>query len=307
MPKTVGLAAKSRKHNPPLKEVYSKEGNPSEEKEARLAMEKFVTDPNGAIYAITPFVPELFSALLKARYSRTELSAKQLLWREFVAKKTRIPWGKINAGMDALNEVFNFNRAEGMAERILLQYGDDSVFELGGGHVFFDRVSQVGVKFIEDSRVGLSPLEKSTRYVVFDQKDGNGDYSFYKDPKIMESPHKKLYLETNRTCFEVYSKALPPLMDYFRTQVPINSQNFPDFSNNNNPTVYPDLKDERSIKAANLAYNQSIKAKSCDVARVLLPVATLTNVGVFGNARAFGYLFTKLLGNKSAELQNDRN
>ena len=297
------LSQKSRKLNPPLTEVYSKERDPKEEKEARGAMEHFVTDPEGAIYAITPLVPELFSALLKARYSRTELSAKQLMWREFVAKKTKIPWVKINAGQKLLNEVFNFEKGESVAERILLQYGDDSVFELGGGHLFFDRVSQVGAKFIEDGRIGLSPLEKSTRYVVFDQKDGNGDYSYYKEPKIMDSPLKKLYLKTNRDLFNLYAKSLPLLSDYFKKQVPLEKQKFPDFSNNNQLTLFTDLKDERSIKAATSAYNQSIKAKACDTARVLLPVSTFTNIGVYGNARAFGYLFTKFMASDSAELQ----
>lgn len=303
MAKQTNLAQKSRKYNPPLKEVYSREKNPQEEKEARGAMEYFVTDPEGSIYAITPLVPEIFSALLKARYSRTELSAKQLLWREFVSKKSRIPWAKINSGRKLLNEVFNFEKAETVAERILLQYGDDSVFELGGGHIFFDRISMVATKFVEDARIGLSPLEKSTRYVVFDQKDGSGDYSFYKDPKIMDSQFKKLYLEVCRNCFDLYSKVLPPLTEHFRNQVPLEKQKFPDLSKNGDLTLYSDLQDEKSIKAANLAYNQSIKAKVCDIARVLLPAATFTNVGVFGNARAFGYLFTKLLGSEGAELQ----
>jgi thymidylate synthase ThyX len=297
------LATLARKHNPPREEVYSKDRDPKEEKEAKIAMEKFVSDAYGPIYAVKPIVPELFSSLLKARYSRTELSAKQLLWREFVSQKADIPWKQIEKGLDALDEVFNFKRGESVAERILLQYGDDSVFELGGAHLFLDRVSMVASKVIEDARIGISPLEKSTRYVVFDQKGPDGDYSFFKEPTIMESKHKELYLETSRTLFDFYAKTVQIFLEFFRKEIPLEKQKFPDMSNKNEPTIYKNLKDEKSIKAANVAYNASVRSKACDLARVLLPSSTLTNIGEYGNARAYGYLFTKMQAMPLAEMQ----
>lgn len=301
MKKLVKLA---RKYNPPLKEVYSKTSDPQEEKAAQAAMKRFVTDPNGSTYVIKPIVPELFSALLKARYSRTELSAKQLLWREFVAEKDNINWKTIDKGLRTLDKVFNFKRATGVAERILLQYGDDSVFELGGAHLFLDRISQVATKVVEDTRIGISPLEKSTRYVVFDQKDQNGDYSFYKDPRIMQSKHKNLFLSITRECFETYAKAVASLKEYFQKQVPLEKEKFPDLSKKDKPlTFFSQLTDEKSQKAAQVAYNQSINAKAYDVARVLLPGSTFTNVGEFGNARAYGYMLTKMATHPLTEMQ----
>ena len=297
------VAKNTRKLNPPLQEIYSKERDPEEEKAAHEALTHFVTDSIGAIYATTPLVPELFAALLKARYSRTELSAKQLLWREFVSQKRDIPWKDIQKGLDKLDEVLNYSRAEGVAERILLQYGDDSVFELGGAHLFLDRVSMIASKVIEDARIGLSPLEKSTRYVIFDQKDALGDYLFFKDPKIISSKHRNLFFKVTRQCFEVYGKAVNLFLEFYKKQVPLDGESFPDFSNNNKLTPYKKIKDEKSIKSANVAYNQSIKAKACDVARVLLPASTLTNIGEFGNGRAYGYLFTKMLAMDLAEMQ----
>lgn len=299
----MSASERARHYNPPLQDQYSKTGDEAEEQAGHAAMEQFVTDPDGAIYAVKPIVPELFSALLKARYSRTELSAKQLLWREFVSQKEDIPWQTIEAGLSALNHVFNFEKAQGMADRILLQYGDDSVFELGGAHLFLDRVSMVASKVIEDARIGISPLEKSTRYVVFDQKDGNGDYSFFKDPAIMDSKHKELYLSTTRACFAVYADAIPKLMEHFTTLMPIESQQFPDMTESNALRSYADITDEKSLKAASVAYKFSVRSKACDVARVLLPASTLTNIGEFGNARAYGYLFTKMQASDLAEMQ----
>lgn len=297
------LIKQTRALNPPLQEKYSKEGNQQEEKAAREALSHLVTDVMGAIYATTSLVPELFAGLLKARYSRTELSAKQLLWREFVSQKENIPWKEIEKGLGALDEVLNYKRAESVAERILLQYGDDSVFELSGTHLFFDRVSMVASKVIEDSRIGLSPLEKSTRYVIFDQKDGSGDYLFFKDPKIFASKYKNLFLTVTRKCFEVYAVAVEKFLDYYRRQMPIEKESFPDLGNGNKLTPFRKLKDEKSVRAANIAYNQAIKAKACDIARILLPASTLTNIGVFGNGRSFGYLFTKMLAMPLAELR----
>ncbi len=297
------LIKKARKYNPPLKEKYSKLGDPKEEIAAKEAISHFVTDPEGSTYVLTPYVPELFAALLKARYSRTELSAKQLLWREFVANKEHIPWKKIEEGRTLLDQALNFEKAEGVAERILLQYGDDSVFELGGAHLFLDRVSMVATKIIEDARIGISPLEKSTRYVVYDQKDNSGDYSYFKDPKIMESKFKDLYLKTTREAFDFYTKSVTIFLDYFGKQIPIESQEFPDMSDKNHLKKFSELKDEKSIKAANIAYKFSVRSKACDVARVLLPASTFTNIGEFGNARAYGYLFTKMLTMPLVEMQ----
>ncbi len=291
---------RTRELNSPLSEVYSKIGDQAEEKAAREAMKHFVTDEQGSVYALTPLVPELFAGLLKARYSRTELSAKQLLWREFVGKKEDIPWDTVESGLEALEEVFNFKRAEQVAERILLQYGDDSVFELAGAHLFFDRVSMVASKVIEDARIGISPLEKSTRYVVFDQKGSDGDYSYFKDPNIIDSEHRDLYIATMRSCFDLYAEAVGRFKQHYEEEVPLKGQTFPVIGTNDQK-IYGKL-DERSQKAAVIAYNASIRSKACDVARVLLPAATLTNIGEFGNARAFGYLFTKMLSMDLSEL-----
>lgn len=300
------IAKRARFYNPPLKEQLSRSGEPKEERAARRAIEHFVTDPKASVYAFDPFyVPEFFASLIKARYSRTELSARQLIWREFISARLSIPWGDINRGTRALKTIFDYQRAESLGRRVVLEYGDDSVKELGGAHVFFDRVSQVAAKQIEDSRIGLSPIEKSTRYVVFDQKGPDGDYSFYKDPRIMDDPrYKDIYLDATRNCFDFYAISVEQLQTFLTTGIPIESQQFPDMSVDGNPKVFfENLKDERSIRAARSAYQVSIRSKACDVARVLLPASTLTNIGEFGNARAYEYLMIKLLASPLAESQ----
>ena len=86
-------------------------------------------------------------------------------------------------------------KAQNFYDRILDGYGDDSIGELGGAHLAVENVSMLAAKVIEDCRIGGSPLEKSTRYIYFDQKV-NGEYLFYQEPILMTSAYRDLYLET---------------------------------------------------------------------------------------------------------------
>ena len=81
-------------------------------------------------------------------------------------------------------------KARAFFERVLVGYGDDSVAQLGGAHIACENISNVAAKLLEDARIGIAPLEKSTRYVRFDQKDAAGNYLFYREPKIMASRHR---------------------------------------------------------------------------------------------------------------------
>ncbi len=51
------------------------------------------------------------------------------------------------------------------------------------------------------------------------------------------------------------------------------------------------------------AYAATVRAKACDILRVLLPASTLTNVGIYGNGRAFEYLITKMLASPLQEFR----
>src|SRR3989344_5860778 len=55
-----------------------------------------------------------------------------------------------------------------------------------------------------------------------------------------------------------------------------------------------DLKEEKELKAFDRTYKFDIRTKTCDTIRILLPAATLTNVGLYGNGRLYQYLLTHL-------------
>ena len=81
--------------------------------------------------------------------------------------------------------------AQNFYDRILDGYGDDSIGELGGAHLALENISILATKTVEDSRIGGSPLEKSTRYVTFAEKitglSGNEEFRFYQEPTLLNS------------------------------------------------------------------------------------------------------------------------
>jgi thymidylate synthase ThyX len=83
--------------------------------------------------------------------------------------------------------ILNNQRAQAFYSKWLSQYGDDSIAQITGTHVIVWGISQVAMKFIEDQRVGLEPIEKSTRYVNFSTKVGGRYLYFTPVPDLQSS------------------------------------------------------------------------------------------------------------------------
>ena len=67
---------------------------------------------------------------------------------------------------------------------------------------------------------------------------------------------------------------------------------------------YSNLKESKDIESANRIYRLTIKAKSLDILRGILPASTLTNIGMTGNGRAFEYLLSRMFASGLSELRN---
>ena len=217
---------------------------------------------------------------LTSRYSRTDKSMRQIFLDEFLKNK---------------------NRGDEFYDRVLLEYGDDSVAELGEAQIAIEGLSNIAVKKIEDRRIGLSYLEKSSRYVAWNKKE-NGKYRYYRDPEIIKSKFADMYEESCDFSFDTYSDNIAPMTKYVREKYPIEKYSFKD-SSDGKEKLFSKLENESDIKSAGMIYRGSTKAKALDILRGLLPASTLTNVGITGNGRAFEYLLT-VLG--SSELQEEQ-
>ncbi|MFN4174565.1 MAG: FAD-dependent thymidylate synthase, partial [Parachlamydiaceae bacterium] len=242
-------------------------------------LEKYVTNTSGSIFALKN-LPEVIKGALFSRYSRSTLGLRSLLLKEFVGNNDETEFESIAGSVTekAGDQQEAIQKAQNFYDRILDGYGDDSIGELGGAHLAVENVSMLAANFIEDSRIGGSPLEKSTRYIYFDQKV-QGEYLFYREPVLMTSAYRDLYLDTCNYLFETYSALIPPLTAYFEERFP---------------------KDPSSSKGA---YTASLRAKVLDCLRGLLPASALTNMGMFGNGRFYEQMLHKLETSPLAELQ----
>jgi thymidylate synthase ThyX len=239
---------------------------------------KHFSNVNDSVFAIIS-PRQVDRGALMSRYSRTDKSMRRIFLDEF-----------------AQNE----NRGEEFYNKVLLEYGDDSVAELGEAQIAIEGLSNIAVKKIEDRRIGLSYLEKSSRYVAWDKKV-NGEYKFYREPAIMGSRYADMYLEACNLDFEVYSRNIQVAIDFMKEREPIEKQKFRDSSGAD--VLYSKLSNEDDVKSATRIYNATIRAKALDILRGILPASTLTNVGITGNGRAFEYLLTILY---SSDLQEEK-
>ncbi len=237
--------------------------------EEKVLLAPYVTDADGDIFAVTNL--QGIVGAVYARYSRAQGGFRETLLKEFIKD------GNIDAA-----------KAGDLIERVLIAFGDDSVGELEGTHVSFENISVLATKEIEDRRIGGSPIEQSTRYVFYDQKDAEGRYRYYRDPKVMASAHAQTYVETMDAIFATYCELVEPMKAYYEGLKPIAAAEY-DVNGDGVKEHWADLTDEKLKKAFKITYNSDIRTKACDTLRALLPLATLTNVGVFGNGRFFQY------------------
>ncbi len=246
--------------------------------EEEKILEPFVTNTKSSIFALRN-LPEVIKGALFSKYSRSPIGLRKLLVKEFILNPEVGFKEAVNYGQQSgMTEQLAIQKAQAFYDRILDGFGDDSIGELGGAHLAIENISNIATKVIEDSRIGGSPLEKSSRYVWFNRKV-NGEYLYYKDPVIMDSQFSQRYIDTLNFLFDVYSSMVDPMVKYIEEGMP------------------------KEAGVTETAYKASVRAKACDALRGLLPAATLTNMGVFGNGRFFEGLIGKMRCNEMSEMQ----
>ena len=151
---------------------------------------------------------------------------------------------------------------------MFLEYGDDSVAQLGGVHLACEQASNLLTKVLEWGRL-MAYLEQSTRYIEYDSRLG-GRYRYYRPPEVLESQLGARYVEQIDELFRIYSELLPTLLDWARRRYP------------------------KEPGDSDFVYKQTIKAKACDALRGILPAATLSNVGIYGTGQGYEALLLRM-------------
>jgi thymidylate synthase ThyX len=247
--------------------------------EEKSILKSHFSNSDRAVFAITT-PRQVDRGALMSRYSRTDKTMRRIFLDEFANNPTR---------------------GEEFYRKILLEYGDDSVAELGEAQVAVEGISNIAAKKIEDHRIGLSYLEKSSRYVAFDRKV-NGQYKYHREEKIMASPYADQYIQACDYVFDTYSKNIKSLQKFIKEIKPIEHFHFFD-SISKQEVSYGNLKSNTDIESAQRIYDSTIRAKSLDVLRAILPASTLTNLGITGNGRAFEYLLSTMFASDLTEIK----
>jgi thymidylate synthase ThyX len=223
-------------------------------------LRRYFTNLDGPVFALVN-LPEVVKGALFARYSRSPKSLRRLFLDEFV--------GDLDIAGDAsVDATVGVQRAEELYDRVFLEYGDDSVAQLGGVHLACEEASNLLTKVLERGRL-MSYLEQSTRYIAYDTRIG-GRYRYYRDPAVLGSHLGLRYVGDLDRLFDNYGELASTMIDFFRDRFP---------------------KDPGD---SDFIYRQALKAKALDAVRGVLPAASLSNVGIYGTGQAYEALLLRM-------------
>ena len=228
--------------------------------EEQDVLRRYFTNLDQPVFALVN-LPEVVKGALFARYSRSAKSLRRLFLDEFV--------GELDIEGDAsIDATIGLDRAEELYERIFVEYGDDSVAQLGGVHLACEQASNLLTKALEWGRLA-SYLEQSTRYIAYDSRAG-GRYRFYRDPEILSSELGTRYVGDMDRLFDTYAELAPVVADHVRSVTPKNPAD------------------------SDFVYRTAVKAKALDAVRGILPAAAQSNVGMYGSGQAYEQLLLRL-------------
>ncbi len=219
----------------------------------------YVTDPVGPVFALRG-LPEVVKGALFARYSRSPKSLRRLLLDEFLPDGDGPP-----SDAAAVGEA----RAEALYDRVLAEYGDDSVAQLGGAHIAVEGASNLLTKVLQWGRLA-SYLEQSTRYIAFTDRPG-GAYRYHRPATVMAHPELgPAYARVLDGAFDAYAALLPVMVERVGASLPA----------------------DPATPAA--ARERAVRARALDLLRGLLPAATAANVGIFASGQAYEAMLVRM-------------
>src|SRR5215510_6487776 len=210
--------------------------------EERVRLAPYFTNLDGPVFALVN-LPEVVKGALFARYSRSPKSLRRLFLDEFLGAGGLT----VSAGRGAIDADAGTRRAEQLYERVFVEYGDDSVAQLGGVHLACEGASNLLTKMLEWGRL-MSYLEQSTRYIPYDDRP-HGAYRYHV-PAELAGELRERYVATLDRSFDVYRAWLPQLRAFFERKFP------------------------RDPAESESVYRMTIRAKALDTLRGLLPAAT---------------------------------
>jgi thymidylate synthase ThyX len=223
-------------------------------------LRRYFTNLDKPVFALVN-LPEVVKGALFARYSRSPKSLRRLFLDEFV--------GELDIEGDrSVDATVGMRRAEDLYEKIFVEYGDDSVAQLGGVHLACEQASNLLTKVLEWGRLAAY-LEQSTRYIPYDSRSG-GRYRYFRDPAVLSSALGTRYVGDLDRMFDAYASLNPLVVDHIRRIAP------------------------KSAGDSDFVYRTAVKAKALDAVRGVLPAAAQSNVGIYGTGQSYEQLLLRM-------------
>ena len=236
----------------------------------RAALAPHFTNLDGPVFALID-LPEAVKGALFARYSRATKSLRRLFLDEFA--------GDISgAAPKSTASTAGSERAARLYDSVFVEYGDDSVAQLGGVHLACEQSSQLLAKALEWGRLAAY-LEQSTRYMRYDDRPG-GAWRATLPPELAGTPAGDRYSAFLDEAFTTYGSMYEPMEAWFKERYP---------------------KQEGD---SDFVYRQTILAKTCDTLRVLLPAGTRSNLGIYATGQSYEQLLMRLAVHPLAEMRS---
>jgi thymidylate synthase ThyX len=238
-------------------------------------LERFFTNSDKPVFGLVN-LPEVVKGALFARYSRSPKSLRRLFLDEFISE----PDSGIEAIVTAMGEGNESatSRAEDLYRRIFFDYGDDSVAQLGGAHLACEQASNLLTKVLEWGRLAAY-LEQSTRYIRYDDRLG-GRYRYLTPDEVAGSPFAGRYHDHIERLFDAYSRMVGVMTDVYERRHP------------------------RQEGDPAWVWRSTIRAKACDTVRGMLPVATLSNVGIYATGQAYEMALVRMQASPLREVRD---
>ena len=240
-------------------------------REEQAALAPYFTNLTGPVFALVN-LPEVVKGALFARYSRSPKSLRRLFLDEFLG-----PGGLAAASLGGAAGDAGARRAEQLFERIFVEYGDDSVAQLGGVHLACEGSSNILTKVLEWGRL-MAYLEQSTRYIPYDDRP-DGRYRYHV-PAELSGALRERYVATLDRVFDLYRTWLPKLRAFFEAKFP------------------------RDAAESETVYRMTIRAKALDTLRGMLPAATTSNVGIYATGQAYEQLLLRMRAHPLREVRD---
>ncbi len=275
------------------------EGAVLQELRTRVLEKYFVTSATSQIYAIrSECPPEVFGAF-GSFFSRSPKDFREHLFyaicgsipgheldeKEASANLRRLDRGEFTSPAEALKS--GISRSQEFFRTWYGKYSHKSIANTVWIPMVATDVSQLFARQLAYDQLAFF-IEQSTRFVKFDVKN------LYLSPDIMESRHSNLFVETLNRAAVAYEKFTELAADHYGKEL-----SFEKWRESQGEETLQMADDKQRIK-----YRRELKAKSFDVARLLLPQAVRTNIAWILDARSTEWDIAAWKGHPLPEIKN---